>query len=69
METLYRFIKTARRSGVPALALVLVSALSTGVFAKKPNTLLVMTDNTGWADFDLYGGSVLQGAPPPTSTS
>jgi arylsulfatase len=30
-----------------------------------PNVLLILLDNTGWADFGVYGGGALRGAPTP----
>ncbi|MBW4690901.1 MAG: arylsulfatase [Lyngbya sp. HA4199-MV5] len=31
----------------------------------KPNILLILTDNTGWGDWGVYGGGALRGAPSP----
>ncbi len=31
----------------------------------KPNILLILTDNTGWGDWGVYGGGSLRGAPSP----
>lgn len=31
----------------------------------KPNVLLILTDNTGWGDWGVYGGGALRGAPSP----
>ena len=30
-----------------------------------PNVLFVMTDNTGWGDYGVYGGGIARGAPTP----
>lgn len=59
---LSRFCKTTLIA-----ALTLGPCLSPASFATtgKPNILLILLDNTGWADFGAYGGGELRGAPTP----
>jgi len=33
--------------------------------AKKPNIIMIMTDDVGWGDLGAYGGGVMRGAPTP----
>lgn len=33
--------------------------------AKKPNIIVIMTDDVGWGDLGCYGGGVMRGAPTP----
>ncbi len=52
-----------------ALPLVLVPlfgfAQTAAAADEKPNVLFVLTDNTGWGDYGVYGGGVARGAPTP----
>ena len=48
---------------MPLVALVLCSpALAE---AKRPNIVIILTDNLGWGDVGIYGGGILRGAPTP----
>jgi len=38
---------------------------SSGAAGKKPNILILMTDDTGWGDFGCYGGGANLGHPTP----
>ena len=38
---------------------------ATGQQAKKPNIVILMTDDTGWNDFGCYGGGASLGHPTP----
>src|SRR5439155_21895174 len=38
---------------------------SSGAAGKKPNILMLMTDDTGWGDFGCYGGGANLGHPTP----
>ncbi len=49
-------------SGLLFTALALANAVQA---ADKPNILLIVTDNTGWGDWEAYGGGALRGAPSP----
>ena len=47
-------------------AAVLLSAVGSVVAAeRKPNILILMTDDTGWGDFGCYGGGANLGHPTP----
>lgn len=50
--------------GVPAQAADSPSP-SSGAAGKKPNILILMTDDTGWNDFGCYGGGANLGHPTP----
>ena len=47
------------------LAFVLLEPGASSAASKTPNILLILLDNTGWADFGVYGGGLLRGAPTP----
>jgi Sulfatase len=47
-----------------ALALAL-SPLSVNAQNKKPNVVMIMTDDEGWGDLGSYGGGIMRGAPTP----
>ena len=32
---------------------------------RKPNIVMIMTDDVGWGDLGAYGGGVMRGAPTP----
>ena len=40
-------------------------ALPASSEAKKPNIVMIMTDDVGWGDLGAYGGGVMRGAPTP----
>jgi arylsulfatase A-like enzyme len=60
-----------RRSRLASLGLLMlgaatvVSALPAQAQAKKPNVVVLMTDDTGWNDFGAYGGGANLGHPTP----
>jgi Sulfatase len=33
--------------------------------ARKPNVVIIMTDDIGWGDLGVYGGGAMRGAPTP----
>jgi len=42
-----------------------VSTLSANAQNKKPNVVMIMTDDVGWGDLGSYGGGIMRGAPTP----
>ena len=36
---------------------------------RKPNIVLMLTDNLGYGELGIYGGGILRGAPTPGSTN
>jgi arylsulfatase len=38
---------------------------SSGAAGKKPNILVIVTDDVGWGDLGCYGGGEMRGAPTP----
>lgn len=65
--------KRATTAGLPArqimsLILLSVCAATAGpaLAAERPNIVLILLDNTGWADFGPWGGGELRGAPSPS---
>lgn len=39
--------------------------MSTSASSKKPNFVVIMTDDVGWGDLGCYGGGAMRGAPTP----
>src|ERR1035441_7238098 len=64
-----RAVRFTRISNWWTLALlilvVLASKLPGFAQAKKPNIIILMTDDVGWMDLGVYGGGVDRGAPTP----
>ena len=62
-----------RSTRIPAFLLALVACVPLNVAAaksdEKPNIVLVMMDNFGYGEIDVYGGGVLRGAPTPNIDS
>src|ERR1700751_6074169 len=48
--------------GLSAIAL---GPVSLSAQAKKPNFVMIMTDDVGWGDLGSYGGGIMRGAPTP----
>src|ERR1700751_81582 len=42
-----------------------LSPLSVNAQNKKPNFVMIMTDDVGWGDLGSYGGGIMRGAPTP----
>jgi hypothetical protein len=61
-------MSTPRRLGAVALAALAAAAFfpaAAEAQAKKPNVVMLMTDDTGWNDFGAYGGGANLGHPTP----
>ncbi|HEU0115802.1 MAG TPA: sulfatase-like hydrolase/transferase, partial [Thermomicrobiales bacterium] len=50
--------------GAAAPAAQAATPMAGGV-GKKPNIVVIMTDDTGWGDLGCYGGGAMRGAPTP----
>jgi len=50
---------------MPLFAVMGGPAQAASTAGAQPNVLLILLDNTGWADFGVYGGGQLRGAPTP----
>ena len=48
-----------------AVALVLSLPVSSAAQQKKPNFIVIMTDDVGWGDLGCYGGGENRGCPTP----
>jgi arylsulfatase A-like enzyme len=64
MMHLVRLILKGLTVGPAALAFVLTGSVAQAQ-EKKPNIVVIMTDDVGWGDFGSYGGGVMRGAPTP----
>jgi arylsulfatase A-like enzyme len=54
------------RQGSRSVAFVLaLSPSSVNAQDKKPNFVMIMTDDVGWGDLGSYGGGIMRGAPTP----
>ena len=58
-------LRLCRLIAVMFLAFTVLVAGRSVASSDRPNILLVLLDNTGWADFGVYGGGELRGAPTP----
>ena len=54
----------ASRRGTLVVAMLSL-ALSAAAAEKKPNIVVIMTDDVGWGDLGAYGGGAMRGAPTP----
>jgi Sulfatase len=52
-------------AGVAMLALAAVASSAQAQEEKRPNVVMLMTDDTGWGDFGAYGGGANLGHPTP----
>jgi arylsulfatase len=50
---------------ISAVVTGLSSATAQAQQARKPNFIMIMTDDVGWGDLGSYGGGVMRGAPTP----
>ena len=62
---LWLLIAVAALLGVVGSVAAADSPSSSGAAGKKPNILMLMTDDTGWGDFGCYGGGANLGHPTP----
>lgn len=62
-----RRLTTLLTSGTLAAAIFgFVCPMQAQAQAKKPNIVMLMTDDTGWSDFGAYGGGANLGHPTPS---
>ena len=55
-----------RHAGAMAAALMLASLpVCAQAQEKRPNVVVIMTDDTGWGDLGVYGGGKTRNAPTP----
>ena len=50
---------------IAVLGALMCAVAPAGAADKKPNILVIMTDDVGWGDLGCYGGGEMRGAPTP----
>jgi arylsulfatase A-like enzyme len=48
-----------------AMMIAALSPCAANAQVKKPNVVMIMTDDVGWGDLGSYGGGIMRGAPTP----
>jgi Sulfatase len=48
-----------------AIMIAALSPWAVNTQGKKPNFVVIMTDDVGWGDLGSYGGGIMRGAPTP----
>jgi Sulfatase len=52
-------------TAIAAVATGLSSSLTEAQQVRKPNVIVIMTDDVGWGDLGSYRGGIMRGAPTP----